>query len=157
MGFWVAKNRQKPEENPFAQRRRRRGQPAPEPVPEPVIEAEPEPVPVEAPAGVLTPEKLLDMAVGNDAGPGHDWEPEPEPEPETPRRGRKPDPAVAARTALVLRTVREAGAAGISKSDLAAKIGESEAQVYTSLRQLANDGKVVSEQYDGRKYRWIAV
>jgi hypothetical protein len=155
MGFWVAKNRQKPEENPFAQRRRRRGQPALEPVPEPVIASEPEPVPVEATAEVLTPEKLLDMTVGNDAGPGHDWEPEPEPE--TTRRGRKPDPAVAARTALVLRTVREAGTAGISKSDLAATIGESEAQVYTSLRQLANDGKVISEQYDGRKYRWIAV
>ncbi len=79
-------------------------------------------------------------------------------EPEEPpaRRGRKPTPEVQARTAQVLIAVMEAGQTGISKPDIAAKLGEKEQQVYTSLRQLQKEGRVDVTHIDAVGYRWFA-
>lgn len=82
---------------------------------------------------------------------------QPEPEPTKGKRGRKPSPEVQARNARILDIVQEAGAAGISKPDIAKALdGEKEQQVYTSLRQLQGEGKVESKYLDGLGYRWIA-
>lgn len=177
MPFWVATNRQKaPEDNAFArraQRNRQRGK-APEPISAP--ETVPEPSEVadrmpdlqalrEAAASaaalihddrdpasgqfVQSPEKAADelSALGQEI----------QPEPEKGKRGRKPSPEVQARNARILDIVQEAGAAGISKPDIAKALdGEKEQQVYTSLRQLQGDGKVESKYLDGLGYRWIA-
>lgn len=178
MPFWVATNRQKaPEDNAFArraQRNRQRGK-APEPISEPETALEPSEAADRMPdlqalreaaasaaalihddrdpaSGqfVQSPEKAADelTALGQEI--------QPEPEPEKGKRGRKPSPEVQARNARILEIVQKAGAAGISKPDIAAELKEKEQQVYTSLRQLQGDGKVESKYLDGLGYRWIA-
>jgi len=178
MSFWVAKNRQKaPEENAFAKRARRNRtrnpNPEPETAPEPISEPETTPEPsavadampdlqalreaAEKAAALIHADEVKAADELSALGQEIQGEPEPEPEPETSRRGRKPDPAVAERTAKILEEVRQAGASGISKPDLAEKVQEKEQQVYTSLRQLQKDGKVESKYLDGLGYRWVAL
>jgi hypothetical protein len=172
MAFWVAKNRQKaPEQNAFAERARRKRtrnpNPEPEPAPEPVSEPQAVPEPVEV-ADSMPDLQALREAAEKAAALIHADEAkaadeavalgqELQPQPEAPRRGRKPDPAVMERTAKTLEAVQKAGAAGISKPDLAAALEEKEPQVYTSLRALQKEGKVESKYLDGLGYRWIAL
>lgn len=184
MPFWVATNRQKPpEENAFAQRARRlrRGQkPEPEAVPEPVSEPEKTPEPSEV-ADAMPDLQALREAADKAAALVHaeevkavpfDRNPEseeytqapyistvnPEPEAGKAKRGRPQSAAVKKRNARILEIVKEAGASGISKPDITAKLeGEKEQQVYTSLRQLQGDGLVESKYLDGLGYRWLAL
>lgn len=176
MPFWVATNRQKPpEENAFAQRARRlrRGQkPEPEAAPEPISEPEKTPEPSEVADAMPDLQALREAAdkaaalvhSGEDKAAdelsalGQEIQPEPEPETGKAKRGRPQSAAVKKRNARILELVQEAGAAGISKPDITAKLeGEKEQQVYTSLRQLQGEGLVESKYLDGLGYRWLSL
>jgi hypothetical protein len=168
---YVATNRQK--KNAFEKRaemQRKAAEPAqktaPRATPTPVAEPKPDleamkaaaaeaaalvhaSTPVEAEP--LTFEKLLDAAVENGAGPGHDAEVETEP-----KRGRPMSAAVAKRNATILQLLAE-NPEGLSKPQLATELREKEANVYTSLRRLQSDGKVRTENTEGTKYLWYLV
>jgi hypothetical protein len=172
--MYVATNRQK--KNAFEKRaemQRKAAEPAPKAAPRatPTPVAEPKPdleamkaAAAEAAALVhaaapvedepLTFEKLLDAAVENGAGPGHDAEVE-QPDSE-PKRGRPMSAAVAKRNATILQLLAE-NPEGLSKPQLATELQEKEANVYTSLRRLQSDGKVRTENTEGTKYLWYLV
>jgi hypothetical protein len=168
---YVATNRQK--KNAFEKRaemQRKAAEPAqktaPRATPTPVAEPKPDLEAMKAAAAEaaalvhaaapvedepLTFETLIDMAVENGAGPGHDAEVETEP-----KRGRPMSAAVAKRNATILQLLAE-NPEGLSKPQLASELKEKEANVYTSLRRLQSDGKVRMENTEGTKYLWYLV
>jgi hypothetical protein len=82
---------------------------------------------------------------------------EPEPEAEEPaKRGRKPSDAVKERGNAILRYLGE-NPEGLSKPQLAEKLGEKEANVYTSLNKLQGAGKVRNVKTETGGYRWFLV
>jgi len=176
MAFWVAKNRQKaPQENAFAERARRKRtrnpNPAPEAAPEPVSEPEAVRKPSEVADSMPDLQALREAAqraaelihadevkaADELSALGQELQADAEATAETSKRGRKPDPAVAERTARVLEEVQKAGASGISKPKLAEVLEEKEQQIYTSLRTLQKEGKVESKSLEGLGYRWVAL
>jgi hypothetical protein len=71
-----------------------------------------------------------------------------------PKRGRKPSPAVKQRLATILQLLAE-NPEGLSKPQLATELQEKEANVYSSLRKLLSDGKVMVDSSGGGSYRWF--
>lgn len=148
MPFWVAKNRQKDKDNAFARRAKRQRE---EPEQEPLSTPEETDLSLEAAvqqaASVLSETPVLDAAEVPEAVSATEN-----------KRGRKPSSAVAAREARVLEIVQDSGDAGVSKPDIAQAMEEKEQQVYTSLRKLAQAGKVESKYVsEVNGYRWFTL
>jgi len=73
-------------------------------------------------------------------------------------RGRPKSEATEERQRRILELLNTAGNIGMSKPDLAAQLGEKEANVYTALSKLAAAGQVESRRDpETRKYAWYAV
>jgi hypothetical protein len=170
--MYVATNRQKPTKNAFSERAEMQRK-AEEAKAKPVKAATPTPVAspkpdleamkaaaakaaalVHAAAPVEAEPLTLDTLIEetSNAGPGHDVEVE-QPEP---KRGRKPSGAVKERSNAILRYLGE-NPGGLSKPQLAEKLGEKEANVYTSLSKLQAAGKVRNVKTETGGYRWLLV
>lgn len=147
--MFVARNRQRPpEENAFAKRARTKREAA--------ASAEAPAAPAVAVSGEVSELSVPAVEAPADVA-GAPVETTPTTE-HSARRGRPRSAAVEERNAKVLELVGGAQRDGIAKSDIAELLGEKEQQVYTSLRQLAQDGKVESRNVpEAGEYRWFAL
>jgi hypothetical protein len=170
--MYVATNRQK--KNAFEKRaemQRKAAEPAPKAAPRttPTPVAEPKPdleamkaaaaeaaalVHAAAPEPTTLDTFIAEIDPGSVEGSREDsMVPEYVSEPE-PKRGRPMSAAVAKRNATILQLLAE-NPEGLSKTQLASELKEKEANVYTSLRRLQSDGKVMVDSSGGGSYRWF--